>query len=1702
MRRRIRKGLAVLLTATMVVGLMPGAGTIKVSAAEGEASGSVATAEGYDENGFCTSFELTNGTWALKSGETCNHDNCNGYQPAVEELLDYDINGDGTTDANDKAYKITNAGQLYWFADKVNNDYENYKDKNAVLTKDITVNEGVLSDGALNTANESTFRSWTPIGYYADSTLYPYNGIFDGAGHTITELYVNADSTDRVGLFGINSGTIKNVGIVNSYFGGTNMVGSVCGYNYTTNGIIENCYNIDSIISGSMSIGGVSGFNEGTITSCENTGNVLGSDCVGGVCGGIDGLVKNCSNRGNVKASNSGAFGGVGGVCGYFSSGSLGNSYNIGEVDGKSNIGGICGDFYTSNPSIKNCYYKTKEDNSLAAIGSDGGGYKIYVEGKTFEQFSNGMVAYLLNSRSGEDSPVWYQNIDNGATPDTAPVLDSSHGIVYASKPCPVKCSNTESTALAESQAHSFGDDNICTVCGAKGEIIDDPALKNHKPEQDAAGVYQITTNEELYYFVALVNGRLVGVAQDTSASAVLKTDITVNDNVLDENGNLVSETVNLKTWVPIGYSDGVSVQTYTGTFDGGGHTISGLYFADSSISYVGLFGSSTGTIKNIKVADSYFKGDTYVGGICGKNEGNIEGCEVSGKVEANNKYADFGGICGYNGTGYVKNCKSTVDISYPIHNTDPNGGGIVGQNDGTIENCHNIGEVYLRNTNEGTAGGICGKNNTSGTIKNSYNVSSVTGNSFMGYTGGICGENYGSIANCYSTGDVIGDYKGKVCGNKSSGVTNCYYQDSSESDSIAGTTFKEATQFASGEVAYLLNEGKTDNDVVWRQTLNTDTAPVLDSTHSIVYASKPCESEFANTEFTEEKKHTVTMSEDGTSHTCSVCKKTEQHADVATFAVDDETHSITADCPSCGTLGTITLSASDATYDGADKAASISGEIKGFDTPSIVYEKKGTDGSFATIDSTPKDAGTYRASITYTVDETKNKVYSVRTEYTIARRPVTITANNENKTYGKPDPTLSYTVSEDTPLVDGEQLTGTLSREDGDNAGTYKIRQGTVTNDGNPNYDITFNEGTLTIDKADANGIADCEMELQYDETSGRYTATIGKVDKAEYRFDSGEWSSENTLTGIAHGTEVTGYIRIAGDDNHNPGAESSKTLTSGHGTLKYVEAKEADCVNEGNEEYWYCESCGKYFSDAEGTKETTKDAVTNGTATGHQWDTETYTFDATHHWHKCLNADCPITDNSLKEGYGEHVDGDNDGICEVCKNRIWYIVSPSSMLLDRGDSVSNISMNPVDGKVKVGETVTVTTKDMLGYRFMGWYLKSNINEYNQLLEEVTPQSTSFTYTFIPEDNMSLVAVYEAAGKAEVKISGSGFKVSVPGEFESAEQDGTYNASVDIGSEVTITIVDKNVEFISWTNESNKIVSTDRIYAFIVTGNTTLTMSKKGTTGSTAMVEFVSAYNQVIAGRIYGSSETITFPDGPSKMGYIFKEWSLSEDGIHTKISEGETHITVTPVYEQDTTETYTVTVYVDGVQDDSQTATGILAGTTKTVKAPTVDGKVFLYWTDADGNILGYDASYFMQINKDIVVKAVYGEEAVDVKPVIAMTNVFTTSTGGKNKISFTVTRDIPEGYTLVEHGVLYNKDGTIENPTEDTFVLGGTYVSKYTSTATKLSGIVTVNLNMTGAENTKVVARGYMIVKNSEGNDEIYYSEIAYASYNEKK
>lgn len=92
--------------------------------------------------------------------------------------------------------------------------------------------------------------------------LYSYSGTFDGQGHTVSGLFFNNTSVQYVGLFGVNSGTIQNVGVVDSYLNGYSSVGGVCGHNKY--GSITNCYNTGTV-SGSWYAGGVCGNNFGTI---------------------------------------------------------------------------------------------------------------------------------------------------------------------------------------------------------------------------------------------------------------------------------------------------------------------------------------------------------------------------------------------------------------------------------------------------------------------------------------------------------------------------------------------------------------------------------------------------------------------------------------------------------------------------------------------------------------------------------------------------------------------------------------------------------------------------------------------------------------------------------------------------------------------------------------------------------------------------------------------------------------------------------------------------------------------------------------------------------------------------------------------------------------------------------------------------------------------------------------------------------------------------------------------------------------------------------------------------------------------------------------------------------------------------------------------------------------------------------------------
>ena len=289
-----------------------------------------------------------------------------------------------------------------------------------------------------------------------------------------------------------------------------------------------------------------------------------------------------------------------------------------------------------------------------------------------------------------------------------------------------------------------------------------------------AENPYQIGTAEELYCFAQQVNSGSTGI------SAVLTADITINENVLNTDGTLNGTPT--YTWTPIGDSS----NTYTGTFDGDGHTISGLYY-DGSGNYVGLFGyvGSGGQVENVSVVDSYI-GNNY-------------------------SYGFTGGVCGYNNGGTITNCYNTGTVKGSYYT-----GGVCAANSGTITNCYNTGSV----TGYSLVGGVCGYNyaydGDTATIENCYNTGTVSGTGTYAHVGGVCGENYGTIANCYWLTDKA-----------SSGI-------GSDSDSgTGGATEKTADEFKSGAVAWLLNSYQENGP--WRQTLDEDDYPVLDSTHGEV---------------------------------------------------------------------------------------------------------------------------------------------------------------------------------------------------------------------------------------------------------------------------------------------------------------------------------------------------------------------------------------------------------------------------------------------------------------------------------------------------------------------------------------------------------------------------------------------------------------------------------------------------------------------------------------------------------------------------------------------------------------------------------------------------------------------------------------------------------------------------------------------------
>ena len=244
-------------------------------------------------------------------------------------------------------------------------------------------------------------------------------------------------------------------------------------------------------------------------------------------------------------------------------------------------------------------------------------------------------------------------------------------------------------------------------------------------------------------YMVYNANG-LMNIAELVNGG---KTDINIT---LDTNIDLTG-----KDWTPIGTS---FRNSYTGTFDGGGHTIKGLTVTTND-QFVGLFGSlgKAGTVKNVvmegvQITNNHGSGD--VGGVVGNSDGTIENCSVSGSVSGT---AYVGGVVGVQWFGSITGCSSSATVK-------------------------GMGDV----------GGVAGQTNADATLTACYATGNVTielGHRDRVYVGGLVGWNAGSsVLACYATGNVTSTgsstgnvYIGGFLGGNYATVTACYWKNNHE---------------------------------------------------------------------------------------------------------------------------------------------------------------------------------------------------------------------------------------------------------------------------------------------------------------------------------------------------------------------------------------------------------------------------------------------------------------------------------------------------------------------------------------------------------------------------------------------------------------------------------------------------------------------------------------------------------------------------------------------------------------------------------------------------------------------------------------------------------------------------------------------------------------------------------------------------------
>ena len=378
--------------------------------------------------------------------------------------------GDGSVG---NPYKISTAAELAWFRDQVNSGNNTIS---ATLTEDIDLAEFCHAKDATKYTEEV---NWTPIG----NSDNMYQGTFDGNGKTIRNLYIN-DISENIGItcyagfFGYADagGSIKNITFGNAKVKSTGeyCTGILVGYEEFC--IIENIKTLANCsVEGKDKVGGIAGRASGDIGNYENHAKVNGANFVGGIVGNYERSGKSiisCANYGVVTGTGNQ----VGGIAGFFASGTIQNCANYGDVTGTNYVGNLIGKGFICNLNnvlgtgnvtatsdteragilVGSIQISSSTASGILAYSSNakltikgaeqiGEAVKAIGEGsltsaekiKAFsaEQLKSGLVAFILQENASE-SAKWGQNLNT----DDYPLLGSTNK-VYSDSPVIMKCS-------------------------------------------------------------------------------------------------------------------------------------------------------------------------------------------------------------------------------------------------------------------------------------------------------------------------------------------------------------------------------------------------------------------------------------------------------------------------------------------------------------------------------------------------------------------------------------------------------------------------------------------------------------------------------------------------------------------------------------------------------------------------------------------------------------------------------------------------------------------------------------------------------------------------------------------------------------------------------------------------------------------------------------------------------------------------------------------------------------------------------------------------------------------------------------------------------------------------------------------------------------------------------------------------------------